>query len=280
MAAAPRPMPFGRHAGWREVGPRGFVRRYRSLDLNVGLVLGDGEALLVDTRSTHPEAAEVLRDLREVTDLRPSKVVNTHAHFDHSFGNAVFLPCELWAHEGCAAELRVHGEEQRRNATRWLKGDALRDIATVEIVPPDHLVRDHHALHVGGRIVELRHLGRGHTDHDLVVLVPDAHVLFAGDLVEESAPPSFADGYPLDWPATVRHVAALASGAVVPGHGDVVDRGFVERQAADLAEIAAEARAAHEQGIPQEAAARLLPLGAPFARDAVARAYAQLDGAL
>jgi glyoxylase-like metal-dependent hydrolase (beta-lactamase superfamily II) len=273
-------MPFGRHHGWREVGPDVFVRRYRSLDLNVGLVLGDGEALLVDTRSTHPEAAELLRDLREVTDLRPSKVVNTHAHFDHSFGNAVFQPCELWAHEGCAAELRLHGEEQRRNAAGWLRGDAARDVETVEIVPPDHLVRDHRALRVGGRLVELRHLGRGHTDHDLVVIVPDARVLFAGDLIEESAPPSFADSYPLDWPEAARRLASFASGTVVPGHGDVVDRAFVERQAADLGAIAASARAAHEQGIPEDAAARLGTLREPFARDAVARAYAQLDGAL
>ena len=273
-------MPFGRHHGWREVGPGVFVRRYRSLDLNVGLVLGYGEALLVDTRSTHPEAAELLRDLREVTGLRPSKVVNTHAHFDHSFGNAIFLPCELWAHEGCAAVLRLHGEEQRRNAANWLRGDAARDVETVEIVPPDHLVRDHRALHVGGRLVELRHPGRGHTDHDLVVAVPDARVLFAGDLIEESAPPSFADSYPLDWPEAARRVAALAAGVVVPGHGDIVDRAFVERQAADLAAIAAAARAAHEQGIPEESAARLVPLRQPFARDAVARAYAQLDGAL
>ncbi len=273
-------MPFGRRSAWREVGLGVFVRRYRDLDLNVGLIVGDGAAMLVDTRSTHPEAAELIREVAELTDLRPSVVVNTHAHFDHCFGNAVMLPCEIWGHEACAADLRSRGEEIRESAARWLTGAAARDVATVEIVPPDHLVRDHRAIHVGGRLVELRHLGRGHTDGDLVAIVPDARVVFAGDLVEQGAPPSFGDAYPLDWPATVRLLAPFASGAVVPGHGDVVDRAFIERQAAELAAVAATARAAHEQGMPEDEAARLVRLPREEAAIAVRRAYAQLGGAI
>jgi len=110
--------------------------------------------------------------------------------------------------------------------------------------------------------------------------VPDAHVVFAGDLVEQGAPPSFGDAYPLDWPGTVGHLAPFATGAVVPGHGDVVDRAFVERQAAELAVVAATARAAHAQGIPEDEAARLLRLPREVAAHAVGRAYAQLDGAI
>lgn len=273
-------MPFGRRSAWREVGPAVFVRRYRELDLNVGLVLGDGAAMLVDTRSTHPEAAEILRDLREVTDIRPSVVVNTHAHFDHCFGNAVMLPCEIWGHEACAADLRAHGERIREDAAGRLTGAVARDVASVEIVPPDHLVRDHRTFHVGGRLVELRHLGRGHTDGDLVAIVPNARVLFAGDLVEEGAPPSFGDAYPLDWPGTASRLAPFAAGAVVPGHGAVVDRAYVERQAAELAAVAATARAAHEQGIPEADVVRLVRLPREQAALAVGRAYAQLDGAI
>ncbi len=273
-------MPFGRPSGWREVGPGVFVRRYRTFDENVGLVVGADACLLVDTRSSHPQGAQILRDIRAVTDLRPTVVVNTHCHFDHCYGNAVMLPCEIWGHEACALELRANGEARRRDLLPTLPRDLASEVEDVEIVPPDHLVRDHRSIRVGGRAVELRHVGRGHTDGDLVVLVPDAHVLFAGDLVEEGAPPSFGDAFPLDWPATATRVAALASGPVVPGHGKVVDRAYVERQAADLATIAAEARAAHEQGIPEVQAARLVPLPREMAGDAIARAYAQLDGAI
>ena len=90
--------------------------------------------------------------------------------------------------------------------------------------------------------VELRYLGRGHTDNDIVVLVPDADVLFAGDLVEADATPFFGDGYPIDWPETVERLVELVTGAVVPGHGTVGDRAFAVRQMAEFREVAELAR--------------------------------------
>ena len=53
--------------GWVEIGDRVFVRRYAFYDQNIGVVLGDGEALVIDTRSTHEQAREILADLRELT---------------------------------------------------------------------------------------------------------------------------------------------------------------------------------------------------------------------
>ena len=70
------------------------------------------------------------------------------------------------------------------------------------IDPPDQVFDDAATIDVGGRPVELRFLGRGHTDHDAVVVVPGAAVGFAGDLLEANAVPYFGDGFPLDWPAT------------------------------------------------------------------------------
>ena len=68
-----------------------------------------------------------------------------------------------------------------------------------------------------------------------MIAVPGAGVLFAGDLLENGAVPWFGDGYPLDWPATALRVAELATGVVVPGHGDHAGRAFAEDQAAALA---------------------------------------------
>ena len=71
-------------------------------------------------------------------------------------------------------------------------------IEAVEISPPDQVFDDAVTLDVGNRSVVLAYHGLGHTDGDVVVAVPGAGVLFAGDLVEEGAPPQFHDGYPLD----------------------------------------------------------------------------------
>ncbi|SRR6266498_3148029 len=106
-------------AVWQEVGERVFRRRYPALDLNVGAVLGGDEVLVIDTRSWRAEAEELLRELRALTSLPCRQVLNTHAHFDHCFGNAVFRPAAVWGHQRCAENLRLHGEEPwRRRRSR------------------------------------------------------------------------------------------------------------------------------------------------------------------
>jgi glyoxylase-like metal-dependent hydrolase (beta-lactamase superfamily II) len=86
--------------------------------------------------------------------------------------------------------------------------------------------------------VVVAHFGHGHTGNDLVVHVPDAGVVFAGDLVEQGAPPAFEDAFPLAWPATVGGILDLRPEVVSPGHGDPVDAAFVVAQRAELAAVA------------------------------------------
>jgi glyoxylase-like metal-dependent hydrolase (beta-lactamase superfamily II) len=254
--------------GWQEVGDRVYRRRYASFDLNVGVVVGDDQVLVVDTRSHAAEAARLLADLRALTPLPCRSVVNTHAHFDHCFGNATLRPAAVWGHERCAAHLRARVAQERAHLLRWLPEAA----GELELDPPDRTVGDAGAdLGVGGRRVELRFLGRGHTDHDLVVVVPDAGVVFGGDLVEEGGPPVYGtDAFPLQWPATLDRLLALAPPTVVPGHGDVVDHGFVAGQRDELAAMAALCRRVAAGELPAEEAVRAAPFPAETAREALA----------
>jgi glyoxylase-like metal-dependent hydrolase (beta-lactamase superfamily II) len=262
----------GHGGGWQEVGERVFRFRYRSLDLNVGAVLGDGEVLVVDSRCRPAEAEELLADLRALTRLPCRQVVNTHAHFDHCFGNATLRPAAIWGHQRCIEELRARGEEQRRAAMRWLP-EAAGELAAVRIDPPDRAVADTGAtVQVGGRAVALRFCGRGHTDNDLVVLVPDAAVVFAGDLVEEGAPPSYGDAFPLEWPAAVGRLLDLAPPTVVPGHGDVVGVEFVRRQREELAAMADLCALVASGELPAAEALRHAPFPEDHAREALERA--------
>ncbi len=140
--------------------------------------------------------------------------------------------------------------------------------------PPDRPVGDDGSdLEVGGRRVELRWCGRGHTDNDLVVVVPDAGVVFCGDLVEEGAPPLYGDdAFPLEWPATLDRLLALAPPTVVPGHGDVVGHEFVRGQREELAAMAALCRRVAAGELAADEAVRAAPFPEGFARDALARA--------
>jgi glyoxylase-like metal-dependent hydrolase (beta-lactamase superfamily II) len=262
----------GHGSGWQEVGEGVFRFRYRFLDLNVGAVLGDGEVLVVDTRGWPAQAEELLADLRALTAAPCRQVVNTHAHFDHCFGNASFAGAAIWGHARCAEQLRSRGEAERAAAARWLPQVA-GELATAPIVPPDRLVADAGAaLEPGGRRVELRFCGRGHTDHDLVVLVPDAGVAFAGDLLEEGAPPAYDDAFPAEWPGTVERLLALAPTTIVPGHGDVVGHQFARGQRDQLAAMAELCRLVAAGELTRQEALRRAPFPADQAHLALDRA--------
>lgn len=230
---------------WREIAPGVHVRRHEELNLNCGLVVGQERALLVDTRSLHRHGMELLESVREITDLEVV-VVNTHAHYDHCFGNSAFRDSQIYAHAGAADELQRSGEDQREQVAAHLRRthrtDLAADLEATEIVMPFYLVDEDTTLDLGGRSADLLFAGRGHTDHDLAVAVPDAGVVFAGDLVEEGADPAMEDAFPLEWAETLRALLARpstqGSDVWVPGHGDVVDRAFVEEQAALLGELA------------------------------------------
>jgi glyoxylase-like metal-dependent hydrolase (beta-lactamase superfamily II) len=224
-------------AGWVEVGERVFVRRYAFFDQNIVVVLGRDEALVLDTRTTHVQAREILDDLRELTSATVEVVVDTHGHFDHAFGNRVFRPATIWGHVGCGPFLERTGEARRERIMSELP-DLATDIREVEIDPPNRTFEEQATIEVGGRQVELRFLGRGHTDHDAVVRVPGTGVVFAGDLLEQGAVPSFGDSFPLEWPETVDRLAPLVDTIAIPGHGDPGGPDWVREQAAELRAVA------------------------------------------
>jgi glyoxylase-like metal-dependent hydrolase (beta-lactamase superfamily II) len=262
---------------WLEVGEGVLVRRYEELDLSVGLVIGDGACLVVDTRGDEVQGSELASAVRQVA-ADPWSVVITHAHFDHCFGTAAFLPCDVWAHPGCRAVLADEGEVIRGEAADEYEYGSRSDMAIwlreAQLVLPEQLVPASKGLLVGGRPVTLAHLGPGHTDHDLVVHVPDAEVLFAGDLVEEGAPPAFGkDAMPLRWPDAATALLAMAGdGTVVPGHGEPVDRAFVTAQRDELAVVAELCRAVLTGELRVADAIARSPYPESVTRDALASA--------
>lgn len=272
---------------WTEVAAGVFRRRYEPLDVSVCVVRGGNGLLVVDTRSSHREAEEVRADLRELGDLPVRWVVNTHAHYDHTFGNARFGPgsevdAPIYGHERVPAHL---DDYERPMLDGWIArgGTSLDEWREIVITPPTVLVGDSATLDLGGRRVDLLHLGRGHTDSDLLVHVPDAGAWLVGDVLEESGPPMYGSGsFPLDWPRTVDRLrAALVPGDVlVPGHGAAVDGAFVAVQQSQLQAVADLVRELYAGGVAAEAAVNeggdRWPFPVDGMADAVRDGYRQL----
>ena len=149
-------------------------------------------------------------------------------------------------------------------------------MAATEVVVPERTFSSAIALDLGDRYVELVHPGRGHTAGDLVVRVPDADVVLAGDLVEE------AEGG--DVPGVRRRLLPAWSGrspstpcwgchaatVVVPGHGAVVDREFVEEQRNEIGIVAETIRDLATRGVPVDDA--LAAAEWPYPRERLASA--------
>ncbi|WP_165700019.1 MBL fold metallo-hydrolase [Ornithinimicrobium ciconiae] len=242
---------------FREIAPGTYARRSSELDLNCGLVVGSERALVIDTRSTTARGEELAAAVRAITPVE-QVVVNTHAHYDHCFGNAAFRDSQIYGHVGAAESLQRTAEHQRSQVVEHLRRTERPELAQTyldtEVVLPFYLVEDEVTpINLGDRTAYLIFGGRGHTDHDLVVAVPDVSAVFWADLVEQGADPAMDDSFPLEWAATLadllRHPHIEGARLHVPGHGAVVDLAFVERQQETLAALAHELRAALATGV-------------------------------
>jgi glyoxylase-like metal-dependent hydrolase (beta-lactamase superfamily II) len=276
-------------AGFVELADRCWVARYEFLDVSVGVVAGDRGVLVVDTHASEIDARTLLEQVRRLGRGDVLAVVNTHEHFDHTFGNAVFrdayahLP--IYAHEVAAERVAESGERAKQLYAESPTDPHAADVAATRVVVPDRVFSSARVVDLGDRIVELVHPGRGHTGGDAVVRVPDADVLYAGDLVEESAArhgvPSFGDDcYPLEWPATLDLVTSMLGdrSVVVPGHGEPVGQEFVMDQRGAIGTVAETVRDLSGRGVRPEdmAEAADWPYPVEELRHAFFRGFAQL----
>lgn len=221
------------HYPWKRVAEGVHRCRLPFLDVTVGVVHGRDRILLIDCGTTLSEASEVADDVKALTGGTVTDIVMTHHHFDHVLGSGGFVEAVSYASPAVAAALTTRIGEVRAHALEYGADPDAVDRAVAAVRAPDHQVLNLD-IDLGGRTVRVEHPGRGHTDHDLVVVITGAPtVVFCGDLVEESADPAVDAGSDVAaWPHTLDRVLALGGpdARYVPGHGAVVDAEFVRRQ--------------------------------------------------
>lgn len=217
---------------------------------NVGLVIGNDAAALIDSGGSYVEGSALLEAVRSITDKPLHYVINTHMHPDHIFGNVAFreTAAQIVGHQNLPAALEARGEFYLQSYRRQI-GDEL--MQGVEIVPPVLLVKDKMELDLGNRRLKLRAWEAAHTDNDLTIFDTASGILFAGDLVFLGHLPTL-DGSLLGWMRQLDELAAIPASAVVPGHGPVpsVWPDALSSQRAYFDVLAADLRAAIKSGVP------------------------------
>jgi cyclase len=260
--------------------------------MNVGanspIILTDDEALVIDSQITPAAGRALVADLKAVTSKPVRYVVDSHYHYDHAFGNQVFVPgAEVIGHDNTRRRLLTNVMEQYTylNSVQPVPArvDALKQriaqepdpqqkaalerqvanslayleqVKEVRVTPPNLTFDQTMTLYRGTREIRLFYLGRGHTDTDVVVFLPKERIVCTGDLME-SVVSYMGDSYPEDWIATLERLKGLDFDTVMPGHG-VVFKGKEKITAFQkyLRDVITQVTTLRKQGLSAEDAAQ------------------------
>ena len=199
-------------------------------DPNSGVIIGDDSVMIVEAQATPRLANKVIEKVREVTDKPISHVVLTHYHAVRVLGASAFGAQQIIMSDMARAMVVERGQEdwdsEFQRFPRLFEGH--------ESIPgltwPTTTFSDTMSVYLGNRRVDLMHLGRAHTAGDIVIHVPDANVMFTGDIVEYHSACYCGDGHFADWGDTLDEIKAFGVDAIAPGRGDaLMGRDMVDR---------------------------------------------------
>ena len=231
-----------------DIGARSVANE--GLNANLGLVVTPAGAVLIDSGATWRSARDIQAAARRVSTQPIRWVINTGGQDHRWLGNGYFQAqgAELIAHAAAVPDMRSRGGDQL-SALRSLLGAAADD--TVPVLPTRLVEGPDARLTLDGTVFELRHRGGGHTPGDMMVWLPQAQVVFAGDIVYVDRllavlPVSSTRA----WLDAFAALEQLAPKRIVPGHGRLTDLATAHAQTrAYLQALRAHMKRAVERGI-------------------------------
>src|SRR5580704_4541937 len=191
-------------------------------DPNSAIIVGDDGCIVFDAQATPAMANKVIERVRTVTDKPIKYVVLSHYHAVRVLGASAYKA------EGIIASQETYRLVEERGQQDWDSeyGRFPRLFQDAQSIPgltwPTLTFEGEMSIYLGKREVRLMHLGAGHTSGDIVAWVPDAQVMFSGDLIEYHSACYCGDAHLREWPATLNEIRAFNPKAIAPGRGDAL----------------------------------------------------------
>jgi glyoxylase-like metal-dependent hydrolase (beta-lactamase superfamily II) len=269
---------------------------------NSTIIVNEHDVVVVDAGGSPRIARNTIAEIRKLTPNPVRYVVLTHIHRDHRFGLQEYLKefpgAEVIAHpvvrqviegpngpgfvagrikrlEDSRAEvtkdvaaLRAEGKPGNEKIIAVLERYAadlptiVEEYRTIRNLGPTATFEQKLTLHRGARAIDILFLGRGDTDHDVVVHLPKEKVVVTGDMVVHPSPFG-SSAQPSEWIATLGKLAALDFDQLIPGHGDVQQgKALIGRTVALVESVRTQVRAARAAGLDLEATKKKVDLSA------------------
>src|SRR5215210_3263663 len=213
-----------------EIGPDLYAFTAEG-DPNSAVIVGDDGCIVFDAQATPAMADKVIERVRTVTDKPVKYVVLSHYHAVRVLGASAYKA------QGIVASAETHRLIEERGQQDWDSefGRFPRLFQDAESIPgltwPTLTFEGEMSIYLGKREVRLMQLGAGHTSGDIVAWVPDAEVMFSGDLIEYHSACYCGDAHLRAWPETLNEIREFDPRSVAPVRGDALNGQGTVREA-------------------------------------------------
>jgi glyoxylase-like metal-dependent hydrolase (beta-lactamase superfamily II) len=175
--------------------------------------------MVIDAQATPAMAEDVIARVAKVTDKPVKYLLLSHFHAVRTLGASAFKGVEILASDTTRGLIAERGKEDMESEIarfpRLFRGaETIPGLTWPTITFPDQT-----SVWLGRREVRIMHIGRGHTAGDVITIVPDAGVVFSGDLVEYKSACYCGDAHFTDWLSTLDHLTEMQADVLMPGRG-------------------------------------------------------------
>ena len=269
--------------------------RYK-VNSNAAVILTNDGVIVVDTHSKPSAAMALYREIQSITRMPIRKVINSHFHWDHWQGNQIYaeafpgleiissqrtsdnmtdpqaggggipyietqlkaLPAEIAKLKDELAGASDAAQRARLKANLEQAEAYYEELRQMQPALPNRTFANSVTLNEGGREIQLLLLGRGHTDGDVFIYLPQEKVVATGDALIDWMP-YMNDGYPEEWVQTLDALEQFDFSRIIPGHGEVLSKDRLAFFRGYLADLVSAVKQAAGEGATLEEMKKTLP---------------------